>query len=662
MAVPDDTVLQGTAQAATVTGGVDVVQGAGTARARGSPWTDVWSRTQPKYRWRAILLLALNCALFFLLGCFAFWLRTGEAVPFLTADYWDLFWRCFDPREERQITLIDFLLAPINAQQAPMQIVVLGLLMASFVSIPILVAMLYRLPSAIFFILVIAFVAVLPWLAVTITLSCVLTRVRPLQFSFRFATAMIALIPVLLYFYNATRHPPIEASYTTPIAWASLYAPWLLAILASCLVMGVVLLVARLVDYRPGALSPLLAILFVSPAILFEAWVGRDELYYRLLEKEFGPRSATRFRDQEASAVIRRFAEREYAAQFQQTGSSSPPRSVEAIERALRSRWMYQPDPLNEADTQLNRFQLEQYEAGVACDRFRDDYPKSRYLPNVLYIKGRAQDARIDLEAFRRTGDLHYYQDFPSHVSASTWATLCEQYPDSPAASVALYRLAQLEARAGNIDRALERLDTLIERFGTADPAVATAPGRSPAGLGKVTPTSTLDIQVRSVVGEARVFRDLLRLNRDPDLSAPPDITADAPLVRLLRCDPRHRLFAQNLQQLIDRYPGSRLRDNLILEREKTLNARSDSLKIDALERFIKAFADVPGVDALPEAWYRLGEAYLADSRPADALRTFERVVKDYPDTAWAQWAGKQVAALAVLRAAPVGKASTSQP
>ena len=39
---------------------------------------DVWSRTSPKYRIRAVVLLAVNVMLFASVGCFAFWLRSGR--------------------------------------------------------------------------------------------------------------------------------------------------------------------------------------------------------------------------------------------------------------------------------------------------------------------------------------------------------------------------------------------------------------------------------------------------------------------------------------------------------------------------------------------------------------------------------------------------------
>jgi len=42
-----------------------------------SDWMDVWSRTAPKYRYRSIILLLLNVILFFGLGSFTSWIKSG---------------------------------------------------------------------------------------------------------------------------------------------------------------------------------------------------------------------------------------------------------------------------------------------------------------------------------------------------------------------------------------------------------------------------------------------------------------------------------------------------------------------------------------------------------------------------------------------------------
>lgn len=596
-------------------------------------WLDVWSRTEPRYRRRAITLLLINGLLFAGLGGFTYWLRTGKYIPFFSPDYWEIVWRTFDPTPHQQITLVDFLTYPINIQQAPAHVIVLGLLMASIVSIPILVAMLYRLPAALIFLVIVAFVGVLPWLAMTLLLSCALTALKPLRFSFRYATALIALIPAVVYFFTATRNPTLVASQPKPMDWPMLYAPWALAILGSCVLMGLVLWLARVVNYRPGVIAPLLAVMFATPVVVFEAKVGRDELYYRVLERQCGPNSATVFRDQDARAVIHEIAERVYEH------AEKPGRSVAEIEEEIKHLWQYELDPMKVADRAITIFAQQQDDVVQACDKFRADFPRSRYVPNVLYIKGRAIDMRVDVEAFRRDAVVHFYDDFPSPNSAPTWALIAAgDWPPSPVTAIALYRLAQLEARAGRIDAARERLRRLEAEFGRP---VTTAPAPS-APLAKPDPTGTLGIRIREVVLAGRRFAWLLERYWDPPY-------ANAPLVEMLRMDPRHRLYTRNLEELLEKYPNARLRDYVELQLVLHANERSASLRIAALEAFVREHAD-DASGALGEAYYRLGEAYVNDRRDTDAVRAFQAVVDRCPDSPWVEDAQIRLGQLAPMK------------
>lgn len=271
---------------------------------------DVWSRTKPKYRRRAVVLLLINAVLFVGLGCFTFWLRTGTSYgPLGMRDYGHRLWAAFDPVAEDPVTLADFLLFPISLEDVPLQIVVVGLLLATLTAIPILVAILYRFPLAAVFIAIVAFVALMPWLAITLTISCLIASARPFKFEFRYAYALIALVPVVVYFLVNIMRFGASLPVVTPEQRVKLYAPLVLATLASCVLMALVLLIARIVNYRPGAIAPLLAVMFLVPWGLFHAKIGRDELYYRLLEHDCGPGSRTFFVDRDENDTIREYAQ-----------------------------------------------------------------------------------------------------------------------------------------------------------------------------------------------------------------------------------------------------------------------------------------------------------------------------------------------------------------
>ena len=151
-------------------------------------------------------------------------------------------------------SLYDFILHPISViDQTPIHGVVIGLVMASIIAVPISVSILYRFRSALPFIAAVLVFGHLPWMAITLVTSCVLASVRPFRLSFRFGSALVAMLPILLYLLLATRGPgdPLSASIS-PERKLLLVGPWLLAILAACTMMAAIIFIAHLANYRPA--------------------------------------------------------------------------------------------------------------------------------------------------------------------------------------------------------------------------------------------------------------------------------------------------------------------------------------------------------------------------------------------------------------------------
>ncbi len=581
---------------------------------------DVWSRTSSKYRVRAIVLLIVNVVLFAGLGCFAYWLRTGVNFAPSEEHYWRLFADTFMPRGEAHLG--NFVLFPIRIDLVPMHGVVVGLLLAALVSIPILISILYRFPCSLPFILIVMFLAVMPWLAINLAGACILASVKPFRFRFRYASALLGLMLVLLYFYGASRQTtPLVENYA-PVERIWFMAPWILATLASCVIMGGVLFLARVVNYRPGVVAPLLLICFAVPVILFEKHIGRDELYYRLLEQ--------RFRNE--------FAERDGSEWFNRVTLEAwelqpPPKpSLEAFRRRVDLRFALEMDAALDMRSAL----AQQQEAFLDdCREFIRYFPDSRHAPNVLYLSGQALDARIDLEVFRQRKLLRYYFDFPldSARSEVTWRKVVHNAPDSSASAVGRYKLAIFEAREGLLGQAVEWLDQVISAYDPRRPAVepADAAGAVKKALQAAPPDASLEILVEAVVFDARRFLSLLLENGNDPLYGVRPFCGSQPgeprTIGLLECDPRSPYFAANLRRLIDAYPRALLRDNL----ELMLAMQDEDLdsRIAALERVLQRFADG---DALPEVLFRLGAGYLDVGSTARGRELLQRLVTEFPN------------------------------
>jgi len=605
---------------------------------------DVWSRPGSKYRVRAIVLLVLNVVLFAGLGVFAFWLRSGMLFAPRMAHYWAEFWRTFQPAGDDRVSLSDLLLFPISIYDVPLQMVVLGVLLAALVSIPILVAILYRFSCSIPFLLVIAFIAMMPWLALTVAGSCLLASVRPFRFSFRYASAMLGLLLVVIYFFSASRQSPVAVQeLASPSDRIMFFVPWVLAIIASCVVCGVVLAIARAVNYRPGAIAPRMAAMFALPVLLFEFYVGRDELQYRLLEHRYGPNSSY-FADQDVTKEFEAAIGRRRKAH---EGPVPPKAALEAQEDLA---WQLE---LEVTEDRQSLFALHRLAAIRACDHFLYHYPESRYAPNALYIKALATDVRVDLAAFHEHRVVRFYNTFPDASSMHAWEKLHRLERESPTALsvMALLRLAQLEARGCNVPGALARLEELLELAERLEP-LATQPARTPGTIRgiftKRSPTRALRVPLEATVFEAARFRDLLQSNAPPPAGDPlygmeplcgPSVRdpEDLPF-GFLDLDPRKAAYAENLRGLRMRYPHAQLVDNLDLEIAKS--EPGVERRIEQLEACVNSPL---ARDALPEALFRLGEACQEAGRMAEARVAFQRIVTEFDEAVWARKAGERI-------------------
>ena len=583
---------------------------------------DVWSRTAPKYRRRAVLFLSASVLLFSGLGCFTYWIRTGVFLAPGLDDYSTLLWDSFDWRGEHQVTLTDMLFYPINVQRAPMMLVIVGLTLGTLMAIPILVAILYRLPAALICVAVVALLAVLPWLAINVLIACRIATMRRIRL--RYVAAMLGLLPMVLYFVLATTSPSEVASQLAPAEQIKLYFPWIWAMIWAALLMGAVLLLARVVNYRPGALAPLLAVSFAIPVVLFEGQVGRDELHYRLLEREYGPRSGEHFVNEERAALIEHLAERRFR------GSRDPRQSLSAIRGRIRRWWDFGGEEMRRELGPLEEgLARSQYEVAAACDRFLTDYSKSKYVPNVLYIKARALDMRIDERLFLDEGRLQHYQDFPARASREVWVTLLTRHPASTLSAVARLRLASFYAREGRVGQAvslLEELETLKGGGKVAEKGASL--------FGAEPPDASLAVSLPKVLQEGRKLRGLLSRNRDPQYE-------DAPLVALLQADARHPRYEENLRGLRRRYPDTVLADNIDLR--LVLQIRSRTRRAYGLSAFVEQYK---GGDAIERAYFELGALLEEDAQPERALEVFRRLPAEYPESPWGEDAARRIEAI----------------
>lgn len=590
------------------------------------PIIDVWSRTAPKYRRRAVLMLLVLALLFGGLCCFTFWLRTGVIWPWGSEEFAEVMERSFRPSGTDQVTLVDFLSAPISVKEVPVHGVIMGLLFASLSSIPILVSILYRFPASIVFSAMVMFLAAMPWLGITVLGGCWLSTLPRFRYSFRYASALMGLIPVAGYFVMASWEPAGARSRSVENL-ALLYAPWVLALLCSCVICAVALFVAKLINYRPGGISPVLAILFAIPVILFHTRVGRDELEYRILERQIGPGSRRFFLTEDIGAA----AEREAS----QAWGFTPQTSYDELKRTILARRI--AEVMEDAENDRER-------ASAICDSFIERFPKSSNVPYVLFLKGQARDERLNRNKLLTHYRAEHRTDNPNVASLGTWQTLLEQFPNHELTAMAMYKLAILQARQGRFDDALRLLEQLAQKF---DPAIATTqPNQTDRAslFRRSRPTDKLGMQMDWVLGNSRRLAEQIRSCRNdaPGVAVEAGSTAQVhPLSLMLCMDETHPLYEVNLRRIVTDFPASQSAGYAAIRLVATEPAISR--RISKLRAAAEALSGKP---AGAEAAYLLADVLQEDSVLDEAQAVYGELIKGYPDSYWAGQAKQRLASL----------------
>ena len=600
----------------------------GKSPASSPPMVDVWSRTAPKYRRRAAFFLALCFVLFAGLCVFTHWLHFARPFDFSWSSYFSAA-RFWGPQTQ---TLNDFLRYPISVEHAPIQGVVLGLLMASIVAVPILVSILYRIKAALPFIAAVLIFAHMPWMSFTLLMGCILASVRPFRMSFRYGSALLGMCPVLIYLYLATWNVGDQSDLSAnPAARTLMIAPWVLAILSACAMTAAVLLIARIVDFRPGAIAPVIAVTFATPAIIFHQYVGRDELDYRVLEARVGPKSARYVAAREVREITLEYIERQ--------GVRISGRQRDIFSELFAAAWAESPS-LREAALQKmwQPFMANRAKSYELCNRFIAAHPDSKYVPCALYIQARTMDTRLDEPELIRNARREVYSDFPHAQSDEIWTALLSKHSDSPLSIAAALRLGQLRLRAGQVDQArafLSRIDARPRNSVAAE--TSTRPALREL-LRAPPPETSLEFDPEPYLFEASRLRELIDANRDDPLYA------DKPLIDYAALDPRRERYHDQLLAHAQRYPQSRMEDNLIAAwaaGRPDLRARHLAL-LACLKRY-------PDSDSAPQVLYQLAELEiqsLAENDPqlrATGLDRMRDVADRFSGTCWGDKARRRL-------------------
>jgi hypothetical protein len=479
-------------------------------------------------------------------------------------------WFDFSPEGYQQAiaqTFGSMMLQPLSIFSHPWLILIHALLLSALIAVPLMVACLYHSRYCTLFLLCTGALGHAPLLALVLAAGCTLVAVTPLRRRNPALAVLLGMAPVWVYLVFSATHLPVALA---PKQRLILGVPFLFGAFGAIVAAGVVLILAHYTRYRPGVITPVMAVLLAVPAWLFAAHVGTDEMQFALLADRLAPALESNSR---------------------RLGGQGPDKAaVEAVYRGLRHR-------------------KEAFEA--ACDKFLHAHPESPRAAAVLWIKGIMQDTQVcvsDLQA----GWVKLYDDFPLPRSRDTWQQLASNYPSDIRAAIALYRLAHQDLRAGNAAAAADRLEAAGKILDQAAAAAAAATETGQSWWSQVFtvdpgPPATDAVQLRCDVGRLQM---LISANGVLE-----DANSAAACAALMSLDQRQMLeseFMERINELAKRYDGTKLSDNIALAR-----AMGKSDQVDRA-RLLRELEDEPGSDASIEANYELARlAMRMDSMPA---------------------------------------------
>jgi hypothetical protein len=301
------------------------------------------------------------------------------------------------------------ILGALSIFSYPWMLVVFGVVLGIILLIPLVMAALYPLWSALLAAMALVFVALNPIMGIVVAMGCVLVARNRWRNTHPYGALVLGALPTglllqLLVFTAA------DTSLLLPMQRWILAIPFLLA-MAVLLLGGLCCLgLAKLRKLRPGAIWPCILLIAMPTAWTFFHQVGTDELHYALL-----------LRGVEGGDVIFPAQPSEQWKQKHAPRSGAPQLATLA-QRQLQTR----------CDALLDR-----------CDAFLGKFPASDRAPAVAWLSAQARSLQLNRATLPQL--ISPTAAWPVESARPAWETLLRQWPDHPAGALARLQIARLD-------------------------------------------------------------------------------------------------------------------------------------------------------------------------------------------------------------------------
>lgn len=580
-------------------------------------------------------------------------------LVFLRYVNWTLTGRMWDLEANWGASIFRWARWPVDVQQQPELIPILGGMLAVMVLVPVVISVLYGKRGG-FLLAGIAVVAG-PSVAVgmLLVLSAWLAGGWTLRTRSKAGSVLLGCSPVWIFALVASR-PTETASEPEVVLPVAYYLPAIVAVgLCVIVAFGLLIPLARL-RYNARVAGIALSMLCVAPIVAYALVIGPDELGYAMLERDLhlietqdrGLRTGL-FADTTVAAIWQEFLDdaREQVAERRAEGEASMmhvpglPVETQSSEDQLAAAIALQKVQF---EIELKgRLEGTRAQVLARCERFLASWPGSRHMPAVLYVMSRVYDTVVDTAPLRDEAST-----LPLRYDASRIRTdgglelnrrLVAEHPDTAYAAVARVKLADWHARQGHWSEARELLADTIQRY--RDEVDASPPDLEDvsvfsdlARVGKM-----LEARRRTRYADRQVRLATRRLgfldaNLDPDggnevLRAYLDIP-------LFEIPAKKR---ERLRELEARCGDCSMADNIAAE----LAALEPSVT-DRLEQLRAVSRRFAGTDGAAEALFTLADLQQQIEGPeaeqlGRAIATYKELLRQYPDSHLARSAERRL-------------------
>ncbi len=540
---------------------------------------------------------------------------------------------------------------PLSIYEYPWHITVLGAAMGILTVSPLLTSQLLSFRYSVPMILSVVFLARLPLLGVFLLVSCVAVACRPLRFRSRIIALALCMAPPMVYW---ALFGGIESS--DPIRWGVSYAPWIYAWLTSLFIAGIVIAVGHYTRYRPSLVWVVTLVTGLATFLTFHLTIGFAELDYQMYAAGNNPEEQIEFHDhsltQPIDAIIADPMMYSYlAGYFYPTDKIELRKKLkEEIENLLYyNRW---PQWFSKSMPEELKYQSKRSQLLAQYNYFIEKRPASRRVPTALYYKALLNEYSPDARYFGHTEILRFYMDYPFYENLHIWQDLLIQFPDSPEALEARWRIAVQEAGNGRIKEAIGLCEVDLALLEKTRATLQDPPSSTGSLLAVFVPPAQTAM-TRYKLQDLRTRLLILKETLSPVNQGTAEETKQR-LARFVILNPYSRNYAQRLEELqAELSPGDPLEDNVLLARCRLipdLPLRAKSL-LEISEKF-------PAAESGIQALYELGTLRVQqwkEMKPEDqgrqavlgeARQILTRYIETYPQGSCAEPALRLLASL----------------